>query len=87
MIDDQEIFEEDEEEEDEEGNEKQDSLEAEIERLIEILIPAISEIELEELGRDLEPPPPPSDEKLQRITTAIERGKANQNRGSISGKG
>ena len=76
MINDPEL--EEEEEEEEEGEEKQDALDEEIERLIEVLIPAISEKELEELGRDLPHPQPASEEAIQRIVTAIERGKANK---------
>ncbi|MGA3245848.1 MAG: hypothetical protein ABSE41_14620 [Bacteroidota bacterium] len=72
MIDDQIL--EDPENEEEEGNQEED-LRSEIERLLEVLLPPMSDQDIERLQQDLEPVAFPGEGMIEKIAAAIERGR------------
>jgi hypothetical protein len=76
VIDDPEL-EEQEEEEEEEADEKVE-LQSEIGRLIEVMIPPVTDQDIVDLALHLKPLSSPRDEMFERIIEAIKQGKTKQ---------
>lgn len=83
MMDDQVIENPEEEEEHEREEEEEETdgeleLQSEIEKLIEVMLPPISDKDIDALALHLEPLPPPREEMIEKIIAAIVQGKTKQ---------